>query len=79
MRQVNKKDFQKGHKPKEDLISEIKIISLLEKGEVSADAISTETGIDPGKLLALMMQLEMMKKVVQLPGRRFSLRRTIKK
>lgn len=57
---------------------EIKIISMLEKGETSADAISAGTGIDPGKLLALMMRLEMMKKVVQLPGRIFSLKRRIK-
>ena len=43
--------------------------------KTEAYAISAETGIAPGKLLALMMQLEMMRKVVQLPGRIFSLKR----
>ena len=58
---------------------ESKILAVLEKGETSADTVSAETGIAPGKLLALMMQLEMMRKVVQLPGRIFSLKRTMKR
>ncbi len=52
-----------------------KIIALLQKGDASADSLAGDTGIGTGKLLSLLMKMEMKKLVSQLPGKRFSLRR----
>lgn len=53
---------------------EHKVISLLETGEKTADSLSLETEMPAGKLLALLMKMEMKKIIVQLPGKRFSLK-----
>ena len=53
---------------------ESKIISVLKKGEASADSLAGETGISTGKLLSTLMKMEMKKLITQLPGKRFSLR-----
>jgi len=47
---------------------------LEEKREASADTIAAETGIPPGKLLATLMQLEMKRLIIQLPGKRFTIK-----
>ncbi len=53
---------------------ETQILALLEKGEASADSIAAATGLAPGRLLSTLMMLEMKKAIVQLPGRRFTLK-----
>ena len=52
-----------------------RIIGLLKNGEASADSLVVETGMSAGKLLALLMKMEMKKLISQLPGKRFSLRK----
>jgi DNA processing protein len=47
---------------------------LQEKREASADALAAETKLNPGKLLAILMQLEMKRLIVQLPGKRFAVK-----
>ena len=54
----------------EELIMNI----LKEKRESSTDQLATESGINAGQLLATLMQLEMKRMVVQLPGKRFTLK-----
>ncbi|MFA6292054.1 MAG: DNA-processing protein DprA [Victivallales bacterium] len=51
-----------------------KIISVLKNGEASADSLAGETGISTGKLLSTLMKMEIKKLIIQLPGKRFSLR-----
>ena len=41
---------------------------------MSADQITSSTGINPGRLLAALMQLEMKKIIVQLPGKHFEIK-----
>ncbi|OGV56171.1 MAG: DNA protecting protein DprA [Lentisphaerae bacterium GWF2_50_93] len=53
---------------------ECRIIGLLKNGDASADSLAGETGISTGKLLSLLMKMEMKKLITQLPGKRFSLR-----
>ena len=52
-----------------------RIIGLLKNGEASADSLVVETGMSAGKLLSLLMKMEMKKLISQLPGKRFSLRK----
>lgn len=52
-----------------------RIIALLKDGDASADSLVAETGMGAGKLLSLLMKMEMKKLISQLPGKRFSLRR----
>jgi DNA processing protein len=47
---------------------------LQEKREASADAIALESKIPMGGLLAALMQLEMKRLIVQLPGKRFAVK-----
>ncbi|HCE43445.1 MAG TPA: hypothetical protein DET40_07840 [Lentisphaeria bacterium] len=54
---------------------ECRIIGLLKNGDASADSLSAEAGIGTGKLLSLLMKMEMKKLISQLPGKRFSLRK----
>lgn len=51
------------------------IINALRSGTLSADQLSSETGIQPGGLLALLMKLEMKKIITQLPGKKFELKK----
>ena len=51
------------------------IVKSLNDGEKSLDQLSGSTGIQTGKLLSLMMKLEIRKLVKQLPGQLFSLSR----
>ncbi|MDD3119645.1 MAG: DNA-processing protein DprA, partial [Victivallales bacterium] len=51
------------------------IVRSLEHGEKSLDQLSDSTGLQPGRLLALMIKLEFRKLVKQLPGRLFRLSR----
>ncbi len=51
-----------------------KIIAFLKNGDASADSLVEETGMGAGKLLSLLMKMEMKKLISQLPGKRFSLR-----
>ncbi len=51
------------------------IVQTLADGEKSLDQLSGRTGIQTGKLLSLMMKLEIRKLVKQLPGQLFSLSR----
>ncbi|MFA6292052.1 MAG: hypothetical protein WC637_09740 [Victivallales bacterium] len=51
-----------------------RIIGLLKNGDASADSLVEETGMGAGKLLSLLMKMEMKKLISQLPGKRFSLR-----
>ncbi len=65
-------------KSKEDLKldeDEAKILALLEEGERSADSLAIGSGIPAGRLLALLMKMEMKKIIVQNPGKIFSARR----
>ena len=52
-----------------------RIIGLLKNGDASADSLVAETGMGAGKLLSLLMKMEMKKLISQLPGKRFSLRK----
>ncbi|MCX6983827.1 MAG: DNA-processing protein DprA [Lentisphaerae bacterium] len=52
-----------------------RIIGLLKNGEANADSLVVETGMSAGKLLSLLMKMEMKKLISQLPGKRFSLRK----
>jgi len=54
---------------------EAKIIALLEEGSKSADVLATESKIAVGRLLALLMRMEMKKIIRQEPGKVFSIRR----
>ncbi|MFZ2655313.1 MAG: DNA-processing protein DprA [Victivallales bacterium] len=54
---------------------ECRIIALLKNGDASADSLSAETEMGTGKLLSLLMKMEMKKLISQLPGKRFSLRK----
>jgi DNA processing protein len=56
---------------------ELKITTLLEEGEKSADSLSVESGIDAGKLLSLLSMMEMKKLITQNPGKIFSIRRQL--
>lgn len=71
---------QKNAELQDDLFSnlpedELKIITLLKQGSLSADQLSSETNIPPGALLSSMMKLEMKKAINQLPGKRFEIRK----
>ena len=55
--------------------SEQMIVKSLTDGEKSIDQLSDSTGLQTGKLLALIMKLEFRKMVTQLPGRLFRLTR----
>ncbi len=51
------------------------IINILkEKRDSSADQLIAETGLNAGQLLAILMQLEMKRLIVQLPGKRFTIK-----
>jgi DNA processing protein len=52
-----------------------RIIGLLKNGDASTDSLVAETGMSAGKLLSLLMKMEMKKLISQLPGKRFSIRR----
>jgi DNA processing protein len=52
-----------------------RIIGLLKNGEAGADSLIAETGMGAGKILSLLMKMEMKKLISQLPGKRFSLRK----
>lgn len=54
---------------------EKQILEILRNEDCTADAIAVETGIDAGQLLAILMKLELMKLIVQLPGKRFAIKR----
>ncbi len=54
---------------------EARILALLEEGERSADSLAIGSGIPAGRLLALLMKMEMKKIIVQNPGKIFSARR----
>jgi len=54
-----------------------RIIGLLKNGDASADSLVAETGMDAGKLLSLLMKMEMKKLISQLPGKRFSLKKQV--
>lgn len=54
---------------------ENKIMDILSQGEQSADSLAIETGLNAGKLLVLLMKMEMKKLIVQLPGKRFSIKK----
>lgn len=53
---------------------ESKIIDALSAGKMSLDEISTKTALPVGKLLSLLMKLEMAKAINQIPGKIFSLK-----
>lgn len=53
---------------------ESKIVDALSSGRLSLDEISAKTGLPVGKLLSLLMKLEMSKAITQEPGKIFSLR-----
>lgn len=55
---------------KEKLVMNI----LQEKRESSTDQLASETGINAGELLATLMQLEMKHLIIQLPGKRFTVK-----
>ena len=52
-----------------------RIIGLLKNGDASVDSLVTETGMSTGKLLSILMKMEMKKLISQLPGKRFSLKK----
>lgn len=68
---VTNENYEPDLKVPED---EGRIIALLKKGDASADSLVAETGMGAGKLLSLLMKMEMKKLISQLPGKRFSLR-----
>jgi len=51
------------------------VLATLKPGPLSADQLSSESSIPPGALLALLMKLEMKKLIMQLPGKRFELKK----
>ena len=55
---------------KEQMIIDI----IKEKRESSTDQLAAESGISAGELLAILMQLEMKRLIVQLPGKRFTVK-----
>ncbi len=59
----------------DDSDEEKRVLRALEDGDASADSLANSTGISAGELLAVLMRLEMGKKIVQLPGKRFALRK----
>lgn len=54
---------------------ENRILERLSLEDMSVDMIADRTGIPSGKLLALLMKLEMNKLVVQLPGKNYTVRK----
>ncbi len=50
------------------------IMTSLKDGEKSVDGIAADSELPPGKLLAMLMKLEMKKAVKQLPGKIYSLK-----
>lgn len=68
---VTNENYEPDLKVPED---EGRIIALLKNGDASADSLVAETGMGAGKLLSLLMKMEMKKLISQLPGKRFSLR-----
>lgn len=51
---------------------EQQIINSLDKGQKTVDELSAQTGLNTGKLLSLLMKLEIKKLINQLPGKVFS-------
>lgn len=54
---------------------ELAVVNILNDGEKSVDQIAAGTSLATGKLLSLMMKLELKKLVKQLPGQLFGLNR----
>lgn len=52
--------------------TERQLLSILELGDLTIDRISEESGHTPGKLSAIMLQLELKGLVKQLPGKYFT-------
>jgi DNA processing protein len=76
--------FRTGNaKPEEELPNETnlseeekKILTVLEEnGESSIDKLMADTALSVARLLSLLIQMEMKKLIVQLPGRLYSLRK----
>jgi DNA processing protein len=51
---------------------ETKILKALKDKEQTVDNLIAETQLSPGKLLSLLMQMEMKKLIKQLPGRKYT-------
>ena len=67
---IESQDFEKNYSKDEK-----KILNALKSGEQSADQLISETGLPPGGLLATLMKLEIQKVIIQLPGKRFALKK----
>lgn len=52
---------------------ETKVVTMLSDGGKTVDQLAVATGLAPGRLLAMMMRLEIKKLVKQLPGQVFTL------
>jgi len=58
---------------------ELKILEILKIENKNIENIAIETKITPGKLLAILMNMEMKKIVIQYPGKIFGINRKLKK